>query len=190
MNLKAMLLAAAALAAPISASAQVYISEGLLFLSPSVGYRFSPYLAAELGAFQAKEQTQSSSAGVPVAGGVNMTERQEKWNVSGFRLAAVGSVPVWGDLYAIGRVGVYRMRGTFEDRSSTTFRSPTPGASAALGSTAEKRYEERTEGAIGIGAEWRLNKHLGIRALYEEVKSDLSFSGAVRMSTVDVTITF
>ncbi len=125
------------------------------------GYQFNKNLAVEGGYFSLGSLTYNSVT-TDAAGTLHIDAR----NSSGFNLDLVGSIPVGNDFSLLGRVGV--------QSSETKGNASGTGTIVVLVPVSSNRY---TGFKAGLGAQYDVNKVVGMRAEWERYRISDGFFG-------------
>lgn len=174
-------------------SAQPYATLGVIDVqegagvSPGIGYRIGKYFAAETAYFSLGEvRHDSSNTSSPDF--LSTVNESESWKLKGFRLSALGSVPV-GNFSVLGRVSAYRLNG--DHRRQVNAHTPTSSSSSATTDSGSGW----TPG-LGIGIAYNFSPNIQVRAMLERIgnKSGMFGNGndlgALNTKSFDVVITF
>lgn len=207
--MKKLLLGVVLALSAISASAQVYVGTGVNYLSPFVGYRFGKHLMVEGGYVKPRDTTADGFSWVPHSlppvGGQDLTNTQDTWRVDGWRLSAIGALPLYdkgGESFAIlGRASMYKLSGELTQGFTTTRQFTCPAVNAqgncinpipsqTIGQGSAVSEQKDTVGGLALGVEWRLGERVSLRGFYEKVSTSLSADGKINMSVLELTYTF
>jgi len=147
--MKRALFAVLLLALSLPAAAQGYVFGGTGFgTTLGAGYRFTAYLAAELSAFDAREETDTSRQSSPVS---TIRFRTSSSRISGAGLSVVGSMPVSSTFSVFAKAGAYRVR---NKTSTETFLVDAVGGNPSTLESSVRTDVSSWEPGIGLGVEF------------------------------------
>lgn len=140
------------------------IREGGSSAAVGAGYQFTRFAAAELGLFTPSDVTNEVT---PTGPTTNTTVTR---SLKGFTLTGIGSLPLGGSFTLFASAGAYYLHGKFESRTTRA-----GGAPDVVDNGSSTGFSP----AFGVGALYRFNEVLGLRATWEQInlKSGLFGSG-------------
>lgn len=136
------------------------------------GYKISDFLAVEGGYVNFIDSYgRADVIGDPVYGQLFLSERTHAW-----KLGAVGSFPIWGDVRLIAKLGANAWNSRIKAINTTRAGGLLP---EGLGETVFSREKKGTDIFYGVGLDWALADNFSLRLEAERFKVDGAYMDLV-----------